>query len=364
MDSKPLLIFSDTAKSFLKKWKQELVKIIECEMKLTFKRSRFLFQNHFYPVELVIFEHSKLLGFFHPAGFRIGLNKHLMYQTNDQVIKDILRHELAHLMTYILHGGDVSAHGKEFHEVCTRFNWQKQVSKATLNLEQAQTFNHNEKLLNKIQKLLSLASSQNSYESQLATTKANELLLKHNLEDIQSDPDNQTYLVELISAPRNNAKLHAIYEILSHFYIRPVFNHTKHRVYLEAIGPKLNVELALYVAKFLDHELESQWKFSKKENPNLKGLRAKNSFFKGVAKGHIQKIQQSTNLTQNSRSLIVLQQALESHLHRAYPRLSKSYQRNLLDNKALAFGIKKGKDLNIHPGLKDSKSQIPRLLLN
>lgn len=364
MDHPYLLIYSETSLSFLKKCQQKARTIVKNELGLNFKRSRFLYKNHLYPLELIVFEHPKELGFFDPVGYRIGINKRLMYRASEEVIENILRHELAHLICYIEHGSGVMAHGVEFQEICQRLGWDKNISKATFDLQEqgleGQKSKDDEKVIGRVQKILRLASSSNEHESKLATAKANEILLTYNLEAFHSSEnqgiEDQTCLKKVAQAKRNNAKLHAIYEILGHFFVRPVFNYGKGQVYLEVIGRRVNVEMAEYVADFLNYELDILWQQAQRENPKLKGLKAKNSFFNGLAQGFCQKIKSSKSKS-NGKEMIKLDLDLDRRVQTVYGRLSMTKTRNSQDLKALGLGIDKGKNLSIRPALRNESKK-------
>ena len=78
---------------------------------------------------------------------------------------------------------------------------------------------------------------------------------------------------------------------------------------IEVTGSRTNVELADYVANFLDQELERLFSVYQKEHSDLKGQRAKNSFFKGMAEGYVEKIkktQKEVSLAEG-KELIVLE---------------------------------------------------------
>ena len=221
------------------------------------------------------------------------------------------------------------------------------------------------KWLVKIKKLLSLAESDNIHERELATLKANQLLLKHNINryqlnkmnnnDLNEDEDEEICLKKVFEAKKTTAKMQAIYEILGCFLVQPVFNHGKGLVYLEVIGSRINVEFADYITQFLDFELENIWQFHKKEH-SLKGIKAKNSFFKGVGKGYVDKIQIQHKEVTTGNELVILKQELEQQVSKVYGRLSFSKTSAGTCHDSLSLGKSAGQALNIRKGLTSSKS--------
>ncbi|MBT7611287.1 MAG: DUF2786 domain-containing protein [Bacteriovoracaceae bacterium] len=335
--------------------------ILITEMGLVLKKSRVHHNGHSYPLKYVIFEDPKKIGYFDQHSFQIGINKSLMLNAKPAVIKNILRHELVHFFQFVTQGNTISPHGAEFKSLCRGFGYGADVSNATAQLEilndQIEGDLYTEKLIVKIKKLLNLAESDNIHEREQATLKANQLLLKHNLKQYQvnslQDGLEQTEeicLKRVLETKRTTSKMHAIYEILSCFFVQPVFNHGKGIVYLEVIGSRINVELAAYVTQFLEQELEFIWELTKKEN-SLKGVKARNSFFKGVGKGYASKIHQQNNQTLKDNELIVLKEELQNQVAKVYGRLSFSGSTAKTCDDSMLLGKKAGKSLNIRKGI-------------
>ena len=124
--------YSNTTALFLKRAKLLLKDILSSEMGLKVYKSRFQWKRHLYPINLVVFEKGNTLGFFEPHGYQIGLSKRLLFGTKEPLIKDVLRHEMAHFWTYLEKGN--LDHGPNFREVCRRFRWSETVKNATVDL--------------------------------------------------------------------------------------------------------------------------------------------------------------------------------------------------------------------------------------
>ena len=287
-----MIIYDSTTLAFIRKT-EEMCRQILTEIGLEVRRNRFVVKGFLYPIHVVVFE-GKEWGHFNWPYFQVGLNRRLISEAKDSVVRDILKHELAHYLTNIYYG-DVNPHGAEFKETCRQYGFPSDVASATMNLHSSNLAKvgdlNSEKILERVKKLLQLAQSSNAHEAELATMKANEILLRHNLQFAASDHD-ALYMDRLLVRKRKDAKLSAIYDILRHFIVRPVMSMGKNTCCLEVTGTLTNVKLARYVAEFLDQELdhlfkEAQLKFG------LQGLRAKNSFFLGVAQGYDQKMKES-----------------------------------------------------------------------
>lgn len=364
-----MLLFSKTTISFTQRVREEIRAIVNLEVAkkypISMQRSRISFNKMTYPISVVVFEDNIRLGYFDYRFFEIGLAKKLMYLSQDEVLKNIIRHELAHFLSYLFHGPN-EAHGQKFKEICRSLNWSDEVERAYANieLENEKVFQKNEKteqLLLKLKKLMALASSDNAHEAELATIKANQLLLSHNLSYIHGETDNENSFVlkRVLSNPRKTAKHDAIYNILQTFCVTPVMNYGTGLFYLEVTGDETSVLLADYVANFLNQELDQLWKNAQAENSKLKGKTAKNSFFRGVAVGYVSKINQEKNKMAKPDDLVLIANNLIRQKNIAYPKLSASAvvaPKN--DSNAKAIGIQKGRNLSIKPGLNSSTSEI------
>lgn len=332
-------LYSDMISSFLKKTKHLVQHILTEEMNLQIRSNGFIVQDIFYPLQLVIFEHPSTLGYFKQDFFEIGINKAFLFESETALL-NLLRHELAHYVTFIKYGPDVSPHGTAFQATCKSYGWCHTISRATLKIEKTA---HNERLLDKVHKLLALGQSPHLHEAEAAVVKAQELLAKYNL-DLKGNNDT-VYLTRILPQKRNSEKLRAIASIARTFFVYSIFTHSNGSVYLELIGEKTNVEIAEYVAHFLDQKLDILWTQTQQENPQLKGQASKNSFFRGLSQGYLHKTQTQSN------ALIKLEKQLIESAHRIYPNLRTTKRAVTHHEMATQLGYKKSKHLNIHEGI-------------
>jgi hypothetical protein len=353
-----MIIYDSTTLAFIQKTEQMLREVLK-DCGVTVRRSRFLWKNYLYPIHVVVFE-GKEWGHFNSSYFQIGLNRRLIWSAKDAVVRDILRHELAHYFTRLEYG-EVPSHGKEFHEICARFGFPESVSAATMDLEMENETKvgdlNSERVLEKVKKLLSLAQSANAHEAELATLKANSLLLRHNLDYVEKEET--LYLDRLLVRSRKDDKLTAIYEILRHFIVRPVISMGKGTVCLEVTGTKTNVTLARYVAEFLDRELDWQWEEARKEH-GLSGLRAKNSFYLGMARGFDEKMKgvKEEFGPEDRNALVKVEQNLDESVRMIYRRLGTVSSGRQTDQEASEVGKQKGRNLSIRHGVEGTGKNL------
>lgn len=367
-----MFYYSKTIKAFIARVREDVREIINLEMNLKMDRSRVLYNGILYPLNIVVFEDHNRLGYFDHRTYEIGLSKKLMMLAHDRVLKNVIRHELAHFIAFIVHGPEHVIHGEEFKDICRSYGWDPEVERAysNLNFENSKLEGDlkTEKLLERLKKLLALTSSDNPHERELATLKANALLLEHNLDLTKGlsreklDTDEEVCVKRVLEAKRKSAKHVAIYEILKTFFVSPVFNHGTGLFYLEVIGDKTSVELADYVANFLNSELDRLWKITKKENPQFKTITAKNSFFRGVAKGYVEKIEKQKKAHAQSSDLILIETNLSKKLQIVYSRIGHTtLGSGATHSGASAAGVETGKNLSIKPGIASKVGALLRL---
>ncbi|MBT3981006.1 MAG: DUF2786 domain-containing protein [Bacteriovoracaceae bacterium] len=331
-------------------------------------RSRFEYFGYTYPINLVVFEHPKTLGFFNEKNFQIGLNKKLIYSAKNEFIKNILRHELAHYLLFLQFKNTLHTpadHGSEYKDLCRGFGWTQVVWRAGCDYDQqnenSQDDVYIDKILLRVKKLMSLATSSNPYESEQATLRANQLLLKHNMDIIghgKNSDEEEVYVKRVLTSKRNSTKLHCIYEILTHFFVQPVFNSGKGIIYLEVTGARTNVEVADYVANYLDGELEKMWKTTKRENPQLKGPRAKNSYFNGIYLGYHQKMKKGLSelKSDQQKALVLIGKDLKEKVKMVYGNTTGVASTTRVDTTSLNLGQKSGRQLSISKAINHSTS--------
>ncbi|EQC43729.1 DUF2786 domain-containing protein [Bacteriovorax sp. Seq25_V] len=362
-----MFIYSSTTETFLKKVKALAKEILANEVSLPYSGKRLLYNRTYYPLHFVCFEHEKILGFYDPTIYQIALNKNLMFKIDDEIIKNVLRHEVAHFLCHIFHGDDVKTHGIEFREVFKRYGWDPNFSKSKIMLEEViPEREKDQKILEKINKLLKLSNSSNEHEANLATIKANDLIAKHNLESIvqcdeHTKDTEETYVIRVASFTRKNALHDGLYEVLQSFQVYPIFNQGRGGGYLEVVGSRVNVTVAEYMANYLSLSIESIWKNLKKENSKLKGIVAKNSFTRAFCSTISKNLKEHIYQTARSKELTLTKNELTIHVNRVYPKVRASYtSAKKTDAMASNIGRALGEKFQFKKGL--NRGSSPKLL--
>ena len=345
--------------TFINLIKINVKEILSREIKLRVLNDRFFDkrEEYSYPIKIVIFNDKSTLGYFDPNFHELGFHERLMH-ASPEVLKNVIRHELAHYITFINHKMIDQPHGTEFKKFCILMGWGKEVYAATGCIDGDPTLLPPEEnpMLRKVQKLMALATSHNKHEAEQAMIKSQQLLLKHNIDLESIQEDEKIYLKRILKRPKKDGKMYSIAHILQTFFVNIIFNRNHTFTWLEIVGKATNVEIAEYVANILESKLDLLWKETRKQQPFLKGLVAKNSFFLGVAKGYCDKINslktQYDHTTSNA--LLVIEKQLEVAKEMIYQHLSKSYSSRRQCEQSSMLGQEAGRALNINPAVKNN----------
>ncbi len=366
-----MFIYSESIAAFIQEITHTIQTILARKLRRKVTRDRFYdeMQHCSYPIKIVIYNNKSMLGYFSPDFYELGFHERLMHISKEQR-ESVIQHELAHYLLWIDHGDTIQTHGPEFRNFCKRLGWSADVYSATMHLEQnsAMLDTQESAICRKIKKLMALASSTNSHEAELAMIKAQQLLLDHNVQGMQqvSSDVERMYLKRILKQKKENAKMRAIARILETFFVSCVYNRAGEHIYLEILGSHSNVEVAEYVAGFLEVELDTLWAKAQKET-RLRGQIAKNSFFLGIARGYSEKInalkrQESSN-SANGKSLLVIEKKLAHAKAMAYKRLSSSRSSGRTLQAASQLGETLGKKLTINAAITTRSDKASLLLL-
>lgn len=315
--------------------------------------------------EVACFDDDRRVGFFDQNLNLIGLSRRLAYAAGRELLRDVLRHELAHWFIWKRGISGDSPHDPTFRAICRQFGWKESVSSASLDVERSQdklaTSEEEMALVERVQKLLELTRSDNIHEAELAALRANEMILKYHLSHVGSVGEVTAYVDTVLQCKRVDAKMRAIAAVLRCFLVAPVFNRTRQGVWLEVTGARADVIVAGHVASFLNIELDRMWARARKES-GLSGITARTNFMVGVGAGYRDKHGRLTQTLNAGKALAKVDCELESMLNLAYPNLRRTTCRFQGDDAARRAGQQAGKNLHIRRPLKTDVSDLKGLL--
>jgi hypothetical protein len=178
------------------------------------------------------------------------------------------------------------------------------------------------KILEKIKKLLSLATSSNEHEAQLASSKATELLTKYNL-DMQSINFAEAEYVEtnVFDGSRRKGEHKFICSILDkHFNVKVITITRRGGVKVVMVGDKTNVEVASYVFSFLENSFKQL--FTQYRKSTGAPASARQPYYFGLYKGFCTQMEEAKTRAEQERGLMLVPDAaLAKHLREQHPGL-------------------------------------------
>ncbi len=180
-----MLVYSRKIIQFITEVKFCVKELLSREIGLQVAGDRFydLQRKASYPIKVVVYNNKSMLGYFDTNFYELGFHERLMHTTQEQ-LQSVIRHELAHYITFINYGSSIQPHGVEFEAFCRQMGWAKEVSQATLCLDDGKNASdvQGSSIFRKVQKLMALATSSNEHEAEQVMIKSRELLVAHNIE--------------------------------------------------------------------------------------------------------------------------------------------------------------------------------------
>lgn len=233
----------------------------------------------------------------------------------------------------------------------------------------------NTKLIDRIQKLLSLATSPNEHEAKLAAAKANEMLVKHNLSisdvELQARTDDSYENREVGTYKVMPFEARWVIKIMDrHFFVKSIYREARRYKVSEKgmakvwfVGEKTNVEVASYVFQFLVNKYKQLWKEYQSHN----GLRheLKGAYYEGLTAGLSYQLSERRKDVESSMALVVVDDPnLQRQMEKYFPKLGTSSLRPMVrDDEIASDGFAKGKDLHIARGIEKKDGGAVQLAL-
>jgi hypothetical protein len=283
-------------------------------------------------------------------------------------VVEVLKHEMAHqYVDEVLQVRDEAAHGPMFQRVCAERGFDARATGAPT--PGAETNDPQARVLERVAKLLALAQSPNLHEAQSAMNAAQRLMLKHNLEVLQS-PHARGYTFRHLGEPsgRVDEAQRVLANILNdHFFVDtiwvPVWRVREGRRghVLEVCGTRENVEMAEYVHSFLRHTAEGLWRGHKRTH-GIAGDRDRRAYIAGVMAGFRDQLAAQRTEDQ-ARGLVWVGDAdLSRYFRQRHPRVRTIHRSSSANEAAHAHGREAGRKIVLHRGVTGAAPAGPRQL--
>ncbi len=290
----------------------------------------------------------------------IGLSRSHLREDPWSEVMDTLRHEMAHQFAHeILRATDERPHGAAFQDTMRRLRVEPKAGAPAA-----------EAITGRIAKLLSLASSANEHEAQIAMNKARELLLRYNLEPSSGAP--KRYFAQQIGPlkKRHQAWEYELAAILGDFFfVRCIWvpsydtGTLRAGTRLELYGTHTNLEMASYVHGFLSKLLERLWRGYKVVN-NIPNDRDRRGYFLGLLQGFQSKLEAQDKIREQTRALVYQgDPQLEAYYRYRNPRIQRVGGTSVQQSEAFLDGVVKGQTITINKPVQSGPSaEAPKRL--
>lgn len=312
----------------------------------------------------------------------IVISRHLFNNFGWGAVVHVLKHEIAHMIVDVAwHMQDLKPHGEAFKRACRILDVDpSRCSSIEQLLSEDSRLSQKEKMVTKVKKVMALTTSSAQGEAENALRKAEELMLKYNIESLEEGHDRDEYLFRPVGPIWGRVPNYArdLANTIAEFYfVKHILCYAGPRGrYFEFFGTKENLDIAEYIFCGLLRQGEKLWKeYSaeiKAKYGRVRGIASKASFLEGVYSGYRAKLrEQERDRTKKNRS-VAPEEALiwtgdpllTEMYHEAYPNLVHyNYQRTAHGGGRLA-GYDKGKDMSMNPGITTGSAGNRGRLLN
>lgn len=225
-------------------------------------------------------------------------------------------------------------------------------------------------LLNKVKKLLALASSANEHEAKIAAEKAQELMLRHNLSMQEITLSDEDYAeIEILSVCGINKAQNLIINILQkHFFVKAILSYNpisytgnKRNPHIKIVfyGTKANIEVAKYVFEYLKSTYARLWRDYKKQNSALTE-RYRYSYHLGLTRGINANLEALKTKVQDEMGLVVIEDPmLKKRVENIKPRKDSPLP---VDQQVIDDGKTEGSKIKISRALSDESLEKGKVL--
>jgi len=306
----------------------------------------------------------------------IVMSRSLVLEHSWSAVRQVLKHEMAHQFAEeVLGARNETAHGASFKKACYHLRADPAASGNFRLLDERvieDSKNHEDKMMVRIKKLMSLAQSRNQHEAEAAMAKAHELVDKYNIDLVRLEKD-RAFVSIFLGKPmlRRFREEHRLAYLLGEFYYvyvlwvsTYVMDKGKMGRVLEISGTDKNVQIAGYVYAFVNRFIESQWR-AYNRNKGLNRYR-RTDFALGVLEGFERKLnkQSAQHAAATGYDVIKMEDPLlKKYAAYLYPHTYKNRGKPLRQNtKVRKDGEKVGSKLVISKGI-HHKGGNERLLL-
>ncbi len=312
----------------------------------------------------VLGDHRSFLGRWHRDTATLELSRQLVIERPWVETVEVLKHEMAHQFVY--EGLQVTGeppHGPTFQSVCERLG----IDGRAAGLPHAEAAVPG--IVDRIVKLLALSNSDNQHEAEAAMLAAQRLMLKYNVEAVQSGKTRHYDFVHLgeptgrvSESDRILAMILARYFFVEVIWVsvyRPL--ERKRGSVLEVCGSSENRAMADYVHAFLRRTAETLW-LDHRRQTGLDSNRDRQRYLSGVMAGFAEKLAEQSKTSRKAGIVWVKDGELGDFLRKRYPYVRNVRHSGNERNEAFASGREAGKKIVLHKPVTSTATSQGRLL--
>lgn len=323
-----------------------------------------------------LMDNATLWGSWQPRGRLLSINEQLVREHPWQAVCEVLKHELAHqVVDEVFEVVGEAPHGPAFRRAAELLAL---TAKACPKVETGDPLrelrgdgssNWQDGRLRKVRRLLALAESTNVHEAEAALLKAQELLLRYNI-DLGEQTGEQGYGVRWLGAVarRRSRAVRLVSGILAqHFFVEAIWvdsfdveRGVAGRV-LEISGRVENVELAEHVFYEVQRAADELWHKHRRE-AGLAGNKERRRFIGGVLIGFEEQLGEQAARRRADRALVWRgDPLLQAFVRARHPRVS-SESLSVRGGGSFAAGREAGRGLRLRAGLREQARCRGRLI--
>lgn len=372
----------------IKNWEEMAVRKLYSDYHSTLRE----FKIKILPAAIELCDSSHFWGQWDRQTRTIRMSRQLLKKHSWFKVVGVLRHEMAHQLVDEDSKEPTDSHpphhGEAFRQACKRLGVPAEFARASIDLQQNSLDWRQdprdegaEKLLEKVRKLLALASSNNEHEALAAMSRVRELYAKYHLEHATSHghEDFVHVIINRRSSRLQNYERKIISILTGHFFVSVLMSYEyeaasaqTHRV-IEIIGSRENVAMAEFVYHFLFQQAQSLLDEHVKQLGRKLSLKERNSFRLGILWGFSDKLKVretaantpvvSENVVNKALVIFKKDKRLANYIDQIYPGLRTERAKATYINSSFAAGETVGRKISLHKPVTSSAVRRGHLLM-
>jgi hypothetical protein len=305
------------------------------------------------------------LGCWHAATRTISVSERHVRESPWEAVLETLKHEMAHqYVDEVLRLDEALPHGEAFRRA------QKLLAVDVAPAAALDQDGEGAARLRKIRRLLALGESPNRHEAEAALAKANELLLKYNIELAATEAERQ-YCHRVVGVPTGRRSRYVMILaglLAEHFFVETIWVDSfdarigKAGHVLELCGTPENVDLAEYAYHELLRGAHELWEQHKRTSGILSD-RERRPYVEGVLTGFGAKLREQRETHERRHELVWLgDPGLDAFFRTRHPRLRSERFSTSSGSDAFGAGVSAGAALRLTRALRSAGADRGRMI--